>query len=55
MGGLNPIPVTKIIEYSLLTGVHNKELFKKVIMDIDRKYMSAVHEKQESKKPKKSR
>jgi len=46
MGGVLPIPVTKIIQYASLEGVHDSYLFKKVMLDIDKQYRELINEKQ---------
>ena len=46
--GLAPIPVISIIQYAQLEGVENIPVFKEVILNIDREYMSLISDRQKA-------
>lgn len=51
--GISAIPVTRIILYAEQEGVHDIDLFKRIILRLDNHYMGLVNKKQtaESNKP----
>lgn len=46
---IGAIPVTKIVQYAMLEGVHNIKLFKDIILSMDRHYMKLVSDDQKAK------
>jgi len=46
------IPITSIIQYALLEKIHNIELFKNVILEMDRCYLRLVADDQKAKQKK---
>ena len=47
--GISPIPITRITEYANQEGVHNIELFKRIISRIDQSYCKMISDDQEKK------
>ncbi len=59
VSGMNigAIPITRVISYANMDGVHDIELFKSIITKLDSFYLSLVYKKQQQtakRKPKKT-
>jgi len=47
--GVGSIPVTRITLYAAQEGIHDVELFKRIILRIDREYCAMVSDDQKKK------
>ena len=52
---LGSIPITKITEYALQEGIYDIDLFKRIILRIDRYYSKLVNEENSKKVKSKSK
>jgi len=47
--GMGYIPITRITQYAIQEGIHDVEMFKRIISRVDHLYYTMVTDKQEQK------